>query len=59
MPRFDLTIAIFNNGGVLKEFFRLAEALGVKRSTVLHRIARTAGTRERTARADLRRVQQR
>ena len=41
--RFDLTIAIFNNGGVLKEFFRLAEALGVKRSTLLHRISKTAG----------------
>jgi hypothetical protein len=41
--RFDLTIAIFNNGGVLKEFFRLAEALGVKRSTLLHRISQTAG----------------
>ena len=40
---FDLTIAIFNNGGVLKEFFRLAEALGVTRSTVLHRISRSAG----------------
>ena len=24
---FDLTIAIFNNGGILKEFFRLAETL--------------------------------
>lgn len=39
---FDLTIAMFNNGGVLKEFFRLAETLGVKRSTVLHGISRTA-----------------
>ena len=36
---FDLTIAIFNNGGILKEFFRLAETLGVKRSAVLQRIA--------------------
>ena len=37
---FDLTIAIFNNGGVLKEFFRLAETLGVKRSAILVDIAR-------------------
>ena len=36
---FDLTIAIFNNGGILKEFFRMAEALGVKRSAVLQRIS--------------------
>jgi hypothetical protein len=35
---FDLTVAIFNNGGLFKEFFRLAEALGVRRSTVLDRI---------------------
>jgi len=36
---FDLTIAIFNNGGILKEFFRMAETLGVKRSAVLQRIS--------------------
>lgn len=35
---FDLTVSIFNNGGVVKEFFRLAETLGVSRSTVLRRI---------------------
>ncbi len=35
---FDLTVAIFNNGGILKEFFRLAETLGVQKSTVLQRI---------------------
>ena len=39
---FDLTVAIFNNGGVVREFFRLAEALGVKRSAVLERIAARA-----------------
>ena len=37
---FDLTVAIFNNGGVVKEFFRLIEALGLKRSMVLDRIHR-------------------
>lgn len=37
---FDLTVAIFNNGGVVKEFFQLGEALGVKRSVVLQHIAR-------------------
>ena len=35
---FDLTISIFNNAGILREFFRAAEALGVRRSTVLRRI---------------------
>ncbi|MET0212576.1 MAG: hypothetical protein ABW292_06220, partial [Vicinamibacterales bacterium] len=37
---FDLTVAIFNNGGVVKEFFRLGEVLGVKRSVVLQHVAR-------------------
>ena len=37
---FDLTVAIFNNGGVVKEFFRLIEALGLMRSMVLDRIHR-------------------
>ena len=37
---FDLTVAIFNNGGAVKEFFRLGETLGVKRSIVLDRIHR-------------------
>lgn len=41
---FDLTVAIFNNGGILKEFFRLGEALGVKRARVLDRIYRTVAT---------------
>jgi radical SAM superfamily enzyme YgiQ (UPF0313 family) len=41
---FDLTIAVFNNGGILKEFFRMAEALGVKRSAVLQRISRMVET---------------
>jgi radical SAM superfamily enzyme YgiQ (UPF0313 family) len=43
---FDLTVSIFNNGGVLKEFYRLAETLGVAKSDILdriHQIARTAG----------------
>jgi radical SAM superfamily enzyme YgiQ (UPF0313 family) len=35
---FDLTVSIFNNGGVLKEFYRLAETLGVPKSKVLERI---------------------
>ena len=35
---FDLTISIFNNAGILREFFRLCEALGVRRSAVLRRI---------------------
>jgi radical SAM superfamily enzyme YgiQ (UPF0313 family) len=35
---FDLTVAIFNNGGVLKEFYRLGEALGIPKSKVLGRI---------------------
>jgi radical SAM superfamily enzyme YgiQ (UPF0313 family) len=35
---FDLTIAIFNNGGILKEFYRLAESLGIPKSKVLARI---------------------
>jgi radical SAM superfamily enzyme YgiQ (UPF0313 family) len=35
---FDLTISIFNNAGVLREFFRTAEALGIRRSTLLLRI---------------------
>ena len=35
---FDLTISIFNNAGILREFFRAAEALGVRRSTVLQRV---------------------
>lgn len=39
---FDLTVSIFNNGGVLKEFYRLAEAFGVKKSTVLGRIHQLA-----------------
>jgi hypothetical protein len=36
---FDLTVALFNNGGVVREFFRLGEVLGVKRSVVLQHIA--------------------
>ena len=39
---FDLTISIFNDAGILREFFRAAEALGVKRSTVLRRIFEAA-----------------
>jgi radical SAM superfamily enzyme YgiQ (UPF0313 family) len=35
---FDLTVALFNNGGIVKEFLRLAESLGVKRSIVIERI---------------------
>jgi radical SAM superfamily enzyme YgiQ (UPF0313 family) len=35
---FDLTVAIFNNGGILKEFFRLAETFGIGRSTVVKRV---------------------
>jgi hypothetical protein len=35
---FDLTVSIFNNGGVVREFLRLAEALGVRRSAVIARI---------------------
>lgn len=35
---FDLTISIFNNAGILREFFRTAEALGIQRSAVLRRI---------------------
>jgi hypothetical protein len=35
---FDLTVAIFNNGGLVKEYFRLGEAMGVKRSAILARI---------------------
>jgi radical SAM superfamily enzyme YgiQ (UPF0313 family) len=35
---FDLTVAMFNNGGVLKEFFRLAETLGVTRSVLIARL---------------------
>ena len=35
---FDLTVSIFNNGGIVKEFFRLAEVLGVRRSTVIQHI---------------------
>jgi len=35
---FDLTVAIFNNGGILKEFFRLGETLGVPKSKVIARI---------------------
>jgi radical SAM superfamily enzyme YgiQ (UPF0313 family) len=35
---FDLTVAIFNNGGVLKEFFRLGESLGIPKSRVIGRI---------------------
>lgn len=38
---FDLTVSIFNNGGIVKEFCLLAESLGVPRSTVLHRIHRS------------------
>ena len=48
---FDLTIAIFNNGGILKEFFRLAEVLGVKRSVVLHRISQMVETADPRLRA--------
>jgi hypothetical protein len=39
---FDLTISIFNNAGILREFFRTAEALDVRRSTVLRRIFQAA-----------------
>ena len=35
---FDLTVAIFNNGGILKEFFRLAETLGIPKSKIIERI---------------------
>ena len=35
---FDLTVAIFNNGGILKEFFRLGETLGIPKSKVIARI---------------------
>jgi radical SAM superfamily enzyme YgiQ (UPF0313 family) len=35
---FDLTVAIFNNGGVLKEFFGLAETFGIPRSALINRI---------------------
>jgi hypothetical protein len=35
---FDLTVAIFNNGGILKEFFRLAESFGIPKSKVIGRI---------------------
>ena len=41
---FDLTISIFNNAGILREFFRAAEALGVKRSIVLRRIFQNVHT---------------
>lgn len=37
---FDLTVSIFNNGGIVREFFRLAETMGISRSTVLLRIYR-------------------
>jgi tRNA A37 methylthiotransferase MiaB len=42
---FDLTTAIFNNGGILKEFFRLGETLGIPKSKVMgriHQLARAA-----------------
>jgi radical SAM superfamily enzyme YgiQ (UPF0313 family) len=42
---FDLTVAIFNNGGILKEFFRLAETLGIPKSRIIgriHELARAA-----------------
>jgi radical SAM superfamily enzyme YgiQ (UPF0313 family) len=42
---FDLTVAIFNNGGVVREFFRLAEANGVPRSFVLGRILSGVATK--------------
>jgi hypothetical protein len=48
---FDLTIAIFNNGGILKEFFRLAEVLGVKRSVLLDRISQMVETADPRLRA--------
>lgn len=35
---FDLTVSIFNNGGALKEFLRLGETFGIRRSVVLRRI---------------------
>jgi hypothetical protein len=37
---FDLTVSIFNNGGTVREFFRLAETLGIRRSVLLDRIYR-------------------
>lgn len=37
---FDLTVSIFNNAGILREFFRAAESLGVRRADVLQRIFR-------------------
>jgi radical SAM superfamily enzyme YgiQ (UPF0313 family) len=43
---FDLTVSIFSNGGVLKEFFRLAEIFGIPRSAVLERIYRLARAAE-------------
>jgi radical SAM superfamily enzyme YgiQ (UPF0313 family) len=43
---FDLTVAVFNNGGVVKEFFRLGEALGVKRSAIVARIHDLARERD-------------
>jgi radical SAM superfamily enzyme YgiQ (UPF0313 family) len=43
---FDLTVSIFNNGGVLKEFYRLAETLGIARSSVLGRIHQLARATE-------------
>jgi radical SAM superfamily enzyme YgiQ (UPF0313 family) len=39
---FDLTVSIFNNGGILKEFYRLAESLGIAKSKVLSRIHQLA-----------------
>jgi radical SAM superfamily enzyme YgiQ (UPF0313 family) len=38
---FDLTVSIFNNGGVVREFFRVAETLGIRRSVLLNRIYRS------------------
>jgi len=35
---FDLSVAIFNNGGIVKEFLRLAESFGISRATVIQRI---------------------
>jgi radical SAM superfamily enzyme YgiQ (UPF0313 family) len=35
---FDLTVAIFSNGGILKEFYRLAETLGIPKSRIIDRI---------------------
>ena len=39
---YDLTVAIFNNGGILEEFFRLAEFFGIAKSLVIGRIHEAA-----------------